>query len=193
MGKVCPDHDLVSFARRPLAFSECGNIGMRAKWMAKLPQTRFLKRTSEAIGPAAGIAATPQLSLDKLFHSILYVLHTGMQWEQRQTNRNELHYTNVYTWHNRWSKDGASQALFAASGMHLHHPDQLDTSVLHGDGSPTVVKKGAKVLAPPAIHTRKATKSAPSWTTTALFSARFRSNPSTNTIRALCPKPSPPL
>ena len=45
-------------------------------------------------------------------------------------HRNELHYTNVYKWHNRWSKDGSYQALFEASILHLHHTDQLDTSVL---------------------------------------------------------------
>jgi hypothetical protein len=28
--------------------------------------------------------------------------------------------------------------------IHLHDTDQLDTSVLHGDGSNTVVKKGAR-------------------------------------------------
>src|SRR5215510_1378416 len=135
----------------------------------------------------------PKLSLFKIFNYILYVLHTGMQWEQLQTNRQELHDTNVYKWHNRWSNEGSYQALVEASVMHLHHTDQLDTSVLHGDGSNTVVKKGAKALAPPAIHTRKATKSSPSWKTTALFSDRLRSNPSTNTIRSFCPKPSPPL
>lgn len=105
---------------------------------------------------------TPQLSLYKIFNYILYVLHTGIQWAQLKTNRKELHYTHVYKWHNRWSKDGSYQALFAASVMHLHHTDQLDTSVLHGDGSNTVVKKGAKALATPAIHTRKATKRSPS-------------------------------
>jgi transposase len=104
----------------------------------------------------------PKLSLYKIFNYILYVLHTGMQWEQLQTNRKALHSTNVYKWHNRWSKEGSYQALFAASVMHLHHTDQLDTSVLHGDGSNTVVKKGAKALATPAINTRKATKSSPS-------------------------------
>lgn len=135
----------------------------------------------------------PKLSLYKSFNYILYVLHTGIQWEQLQTNRKELHYTNVYKWHNRWSKDGSYQALFEASVMHLHHTDQLDTSVLHGDGSNTVVKKGAKALATPAINARKATKSSPSWKTTALFSDRFRSNPSTNKIRSFCPKPSQPL
>ena len=101
----------------------------------------------------------PKLSLYKIFNYIVYVLHTGMQWDQLKTNRNELHYTNVYKWHNRWSQDGSYQALFEASIIHLHHTDQLDTSVLHGDGSNTVVKKGARVSATPAISTSKGTKS----------------------------------
>jgi transposase len=100
----------------------------------------------------------PKLSLHKIFNYILYVLHTGIQWDQLQTNRNELHYTNVYKWHNRWSKNGSYQALFEASILHLHQTDQLDTSVLHGDGSNTVVKKGALVLATLAISTKKGTK-----------------------------------
>ena len=52
----------------------------------------------------------PKLSLYKIFNYILSVLHTGIQWEQLKTNRKELHYTNVYKWHNRWSKDGSYQA-----------------------------------------------------------------------------------
>jgi transposase len=100
----------------------------------------------------------PKLSLYKIFNYILSVLHTGMQWEQLKTNRNELHYTNVYKWHNRWSKDGSYQALFEASILQLHQTDQLDTSVLHGDGSNTMVKKGAQALDIPAISTRKVTK-----------------------------------
>jgi hypothetical protein len=81
-----------------------------------------------------------------------------MQWEQLKTKRNELHYTNVYKWHNRWSKDGSYQTLFQASIIQLHHTDQLDTSVLHGDGSNTVVKKGASASAIPVISTRKVKK-----------------------------------
>ena len=54
----------------------------------------------------------PKRSLYKIFHDILYVLHPGMQWDQRKTKRNELHDTNVYKWHNRWSKDGSYQTLF---------------------------------------------------------------------------------
>jgi transposase len=99
-----------------------------------------------------------KLSLYKIFNYILYVLHTGMQWAQLNTNRRELHYTNVYKWHKRWSKDGSYQALFEASILHLHHTDQLDTSVLHGDGSNTVVKKGAPASGTPVISTRKVTK-----------------------------------
>jgi len=100
----------------------------------------------------------PKLSLYKIFNYILYVLHTGIQWDQLKTKRNELHYTNVYKWHNRWSKDGSYQRLFEASIIQLHHTNQLDTSVLHGDGSNTVVKKGAQASATLAINTRKGIK-----------------------------------
>jgi transposase len=86
----------------------------------------------------------PKLSLYKIFNYILYVLHTGIQWSQLKTHRNELHWSNVYKWHHRWSKEGSYQALFEASVIHLHDTDQLDTSVLHGDGSNTVVKRGAR-------------------------------------------------
>ena len=100
----------------------------------------------------------PQLSLYKIFHYILYVLHTGMQWDQLKTKRNELHYTNVYPWHPRGSKDGSAQTLFHASLIQLQPTDQLDTSVLHGDGSNTVVKKGASASASPVISTREVKK-----------------------------------
>ena len=46
----------------------------------------------------------PKLSLSKIFNSILYVLHTGLQWNQLKPNRKELHWSNVYKWHNRWPK-----------------------------------------------------------------------------------------
>lgn len=49
----------------------------------------------------------PKRSLYKLFNYLLYVFHTGLQWHQLTTTRNELHYTNVYKWHNRWAKEGS--------------------------------------------------------------------------------------
>ena len=87
----------------------------------------------------------PKLSFYKIFNYILYVLHTGIQWDQLRTRRNELHWSNVYKWHNRWSKDGSYENLFQASIIHLLDTDELDTTRLHGDGSNTVVKKGVTV------------------------------------------------
>ena len=96
----------------------------------------------------------PKLSFYKIFNYILYVLHTGIQWERLRTRRSELHWSNVYKWHNRWSKDGSYQKLFEASIIHL-----LDTSQLHGDGSNTVVKKGAMASAIRDTNIRKVKKS----------------------------------
>ncbi len=101
----------------------------------------------------------PKLSFYKIFNYILYVLHTGMQWDQLRTRRNELHWSNVYKWHNRWSKDGSYENLFQASVIHLLDTDQLDTTRLHGDGSNTIVKKGVMVSATQDTNIRKAKKS----------------------------------
>ena len=101
----------------------------------------------------------PKLSYYKIFSYILYVLHTGIQWRQLRTRRNELHWTNVYKWHNRWYEDGSYDKLFEASVIHLRDTEQLDTSIIHSDGTNTVVKKGEQVLATQDTNTRKVTKS----------------------------------
>ena len=100
----------------------------------------------------------PKLSFYKIFNYILYVLHTGIQWRQLRTRRNELHWSNVYKWHNRWSKDGSYEKLFEASVIHLKDTEQLDISIIHGDGTNTVVKKGVQVSAIQDTNTRKETK-----------------------------------
>lgn len=86
-----------------------------------------------------------KLSYYKIFNYILYVLHTGIQWDQLRIFRNELHWSNVYRWHNRWSKDGSYENIFFHSIKTLNREGKLDLSILHGDGSNTVAKKGAKV------------------------------------------------
>ena len=103
----------------------------------------------------------PKLSYYKIFNYILYVLHTGIQWRQLRTRRNELHWSNVYKRHNRWSKDGSYEKLFEASIIHLKDTEQLDTSIIHGDGTNTVVKKGVQVLVTQDTNTRKVTKNSP--------------------------------
>jgi transposase len=103
----------------------------------------------------------PKLSFYKIFNYILYVLHTGIQWNQLRTRRNELHWSNVYKWHNRWSRDGSYQRLFEASVIHLKDTEQLDTSLLHGDGTNTVVKKGEKASVTQDTNIRKETRNSP--------------------------------
>jgi hypothetical protein len=100
----------------------------------------------------------PKLSFFKIFNYILYVLHTGIQWRQLRTRRNEIHWTNIYKWHNRWSKDGSYLKLFSASVIHLKDTNQLDISIIHGDGSNTVVKKGVPASVIQDTNTRKETK-----------------------------------
>lgn len=85
-----------------------------------------------------------KISRYKIFNYILYVLHTGMQWKELKPNRNELHWSNIYRWHNKWSKDGSYKNLFETSVIFLNDARKLDLSAIHGDGSNTVAKKGVK-------------------------------------------------
>lgn len=85
----------------------------------------------------------------------------GLQWDQLKTYKNEIHWSNVYKWHNRWSKDGSCKNLILASVMELDNYQKPDLSILHGDGSNTVAKKGEKESATLARNTRKAKKSLP--------------------------------
>jgi len=89
----------------------------------------------------------PKVSYYKIFNYILYVLHTGVQWRRLQTYRNELHWSNVYRHHNRWSKDKSYERLFRHSLAVLRDNGKIDLSILHCDGSNTVAKKGAIKLA----------------------------------------------
>lgn len=100
-----------------------------------------------------------KLSKYKIFNYILYVLHTGIQWRQLRPRHNELCWSNVYKWHNRWSKDGTYERLFSESVVVLNLARSLDLSVIHGDGSNTVAKKGAMGSAIPDTSIRKAQKS----------------------------------
>ncbi len=64
----------------------------------------------------------------------------------------------------KWADDGALWQAFVASVRHLAAEKQLDLSVLHGDGTNTVAKKGAMASAIPASSTKRARKSSPSLT-----------------------------
>ena len=113
--------------------------------------------------PRAGF--TSKIPLWKIFNYILYQLHTGCQWEQLPirmnpgTGQREIHHTSVWKWFDRWSGDGSFERVFMNSVKELKVKKKLRMSKLHGDGTNTVAKKGAVLLAIPAISTRKAVKS----------------------------------
>ena len=109
----------------------------------------------------------------RVFNLILWVLYTGMQWKclpipHDAQGKPAIHYTTVYKVFARWADDGSLWQAFIASVRHLATAKHLDVSVLHGDGTNTVAKKGAMASGTRVTNTRKARKSSPSRTTAAL-------------------------
>jgi len=99
-----------------------------------------------------------KLGYDRVFNLILRVFYTGMQWKcwpvPHDTNGTPaIYYTTVYKVFARWADDGSLWQAFLASVRHLAAEKPLDTSVLHGDGTNTVAKKGAMALASRGTNT----------------------------------------
>jgi len=89
-----------------------------------------------------------------------------MQWQclpipNDTQGKPAIHYTTVYKVFAKWADDGSLWQAFVASVRHLAVEKQLDLSVLHGDGTNTVAKKGAMASATRATSTRKGTRSSP--------------------------------
>ena len=105
--------------------------------------------------------------------SVLWVLYTGMQWKclpvpKDPTGKPAIHYTTVYKVFAKWADDGSLWQAFVASVAHLSAAKHLDLSILHGDGTNTVAKKGGMGLATRGTSTRKGKRSSPSRTTMAM-------------------------
>ena len=88
-----------------------------------------------------------KLGYHRVFNLILWVLYTGMQWKclpasKDHAGKPSIHYTTIYKVFARWSDDGSLEQAFIASVQHLADHKHLDLSVLHGDGTNTVAKKG---------------------------------------------------
>jgi transposase len=110
-----------------------------------------------------------KLGYHRVFNLILWVLYTGMQWKclpipHDAQGKPAIHYTTVYKVFAKWADDGSLWQAFVASGQHLAAAQHLDLSVLHGDGTNTVAKKGAMAWATRATNTSKARKSSRSQT-----------------------------
>ena len=88
-----------------------------------------------------------KVSFYRLFNYILKLMHTGCQWEEipiekEASGKPEIHYTRIFRTFQRWHKDGCFEKIFVGSVHQLFANKQLDTSVVHGDGSTTTAKKG---------------------------------------------------
>jgi transposase len=113
-----------------------------------------------------------KLGYHRVFNLILWILYTGMQWKclpvpTEAQGQPAIHYTTIYKVFARWADDGSLWQAFVASVRHLAVEQHLDTSILHGDGTNTVAKKGAMVSAIPATSTKRARRSLPSPTSMA--------------------------
>jgi hypothetical protein len=89
-----------------------------------------------------------------------------MQWKslpipQDTQGKRAIHYTTIYKVFATWAADGSLWQAFLASVRHLAAEKHLDTSVLHGDGTNTVAKKGAMGLGSRGTSTRKGRSSSP--------------------------------
>ena len=111
-----------------------------------------------------------KLGYYRIFHLILWVIYTGMQWQCLPVPTDHdgtpaIHYTTVYTVFATWADDGSLWQAFVARVRHLAAEKQLDLGVLHGDGTNTGAKKGGMALGSRGINTRRGTKSSRSSTT----------------------------
>lgn len=98
--------------------------------------------------PKRGIIPCPE-KLHFIFNYILYQLDTGCQWEKipikidKETNKREIHYVNIWRWFNRWANDGSFEKVFIESVRYLKNKNKLKFKCLNGDGNNSVAKKGA--------------------------------------------------
>ena len=93
-----------------------------------------------------------KITLFKIFNYILTFLYTGCQWLSLpiaiapQTGKAEIHYTRIFRIFKQWVKQGVFEKVFENSVVRLHKAGLLDLSILHGDGTSTIAKKGVECL-----------------------------------------------
>lgn len=93
-----------------------------------------------------------KISLFKVFNYILKFLHTGCQWMTLAididpiTGKPEIHYTRIFRLFQHWLKHEVFEKIFEHSVALLHSQGLLDLSILHGDGTSSMAKKGGDCL-----------------------------------------------
>ena len=91
------------------------------------------------------------LGYSRIFHLILWVRYTGMQWKclpvpHDAQGKPAIHDTTVDTVCATWANAGSLWQACVARVRSLVAEQHLDTSILHGDGTTTMAQKGARAL-----------------------------------------------
>jgi transposase len=92
-----------------------------------------------------------KIKLYGILNYILYLLHSGCQWhkipiQKDSSGKQEISQCQVFKHFKRWVTLGFIDSIFIASVELLKDNGLLDTTVLHGDGTSTVAKKGGDNL-----------------------------------------------
>jgi transposase len=119
-----------------------------------IPTYLTLEQFNEFVLPHLHIGSRgpqPKLSLHTIFNYILKLLYLGCQWKELPIEKNkdgqpEIHYTRIYGAFRRYEAHGCFDNIFANSVSILSLKGHLDISVIHGDGTATVAKKGGDNL-----------------------------------------------
>src|SRR6201995_5724999 len=90
-----------------------------------------------------------KLGYHRVFNLILWVLYTGMQWKWLPIPRAGdgtamIHYTTIYKDFAKCADYGSLYQAFIASVRDLAEQIHVDLSILDGDGSNPVAKKGGE-------------------------------------------------
>ena len=118
----------------------------------RIPTRLREKEFNEFILPHLSVGARgPKMSIpaSRVFNYILKLLYTGCQWKElpidRDQNGNpEIHFTRIFKIYQRWAQDGSLGYVFSNTVLMLQHKGLLDLSVLHGDGTASMAKKGGE-------------------------------------------------
>jgi hypothetical protein len=119
-----------------------------------IPKTLTLEQFKEFVLPHLHVGSRgpqPKLALHVSFNYILKLLYLGCQWKELPIEKNlegkkEIHYSRIYAAFRRYEVHGCFDAIFAGSVLILSLKGLLDTSIIHGDGTTTVAKKGGDNL-----------------------------------------------
>jgi hypothetical protein len=105
-----------------------------------------------------------QLGSDRVLHLILWGLDTGLPWKglpvpQDPPGKPAIHDTTVYQVGATGAEDGSLGPAFSARVAPLSAETHLEISVLHGDGTHPVAKKGGMGVGIRGTNPSRATKS----------------------------------